>query len=82
MKKLILLFILAFGLVVSQGFEAVDTVLYVQDGGGTVELTPLQGAHIVGDGSAYANLASTVVLDYTDTFIFEWKAYFTSQADF
>ena len=57
MRKIILLLILAFGFAFSQGFETSGGVLYVQDGNGTVSLTPLQGAYIVTDSSARAALA-------------------------
>ena len=45
MRKFLLYFFLAFTLAFSQGFEASGGALYVQDAGGTVDLTPLQGGY-------------------------------------
>ena len=50
-----------------------DDELMMQDEAGKVDLTPLQGAHIVGDASAYGVLASNIVLDRTKTFEIEFQ---------
>ena len=78
MNKFLLIFLFAFSLVSSQGFEVSDSKLYVQDGSGTVVLTPLQGAHIVGDGSASVSMTA-VNLPVSNTFGIEFRMWNDAQ---
>ena len=54
--------------------EEVDK-LWMEDEAGKVDLTPLQGADIVGQGSGvYASLSSQIVISYGTAFEIEFEA--------